>query len=102
MIISGGVNIYPAETEHALLEHEAIADVAVFGIPSEEWGEEVKAAIQLKPGFEPSSEMAEGIIAFARKKVATYKAPKSIDFERQLPRTPTGKLLVRLLKEKYK
>lgn len=102
MIISGGVNIYPAETEHALLEHEAVADVAVFGIPNDEWGEEVKAAIQLKPGFEPSIGLAKGIVAFARGKVATYKAPKSIDFESLLPRTPTGKLLVRLLKEKYK
>ena len=101
MIISGGVNIYPAETEQALLEHEAIEDVAVFGIPSEEWGEDVKAAVQLKSGFEPSIELAKEIIVFARKKVATYKAPKTIDFESLLPRTPTGKLLVRLLKEKY-
>ncbi len=101
MIISGGVNIYPAETEQALLEHEAIVDVAVFGVPSDEWGEDVKAAIQLKPGFEPSIELAKAIIAFSREKVATYKAPKSIDFESVLPRTPTGKLLVRLLKEKY-
>ena len=91
MIISGGVNIYPAETEQALLEHEAIADVAVFGIPSDEWGEDVKAAIQLKPGFEPSIELAKEIIVFSREKVATYKAPKTIDFERVLPRTPTGK-----------
>ncbi|MBV1919569.1 MAG: AMP-binding protein [Pseudomonadales bacterium] len=101
MIISGGVNIYPAETEQALSEHEAIADVAVFGVPSDEWGEDVKAAIQLKSGFEPSKALAESIIEFSREKVATYKAPKSIDFESQLPRTPTGKLLVRLLKEKY-
>lgn len=101
MIISGGVNIYPVETEQALIEHDAVADVAVFGVPSEEWGEEVKAAIQLTPGFTATDELAAELIQFSREKVATYKAPKSIDFEAQLPRTPTGKLLVRLLKEKY-
>lgn len=102
MIISGGVNIYPAETEQALLEHEAVADVAVFGVPSKEWGEDVKAAIQLKPGFDSSAALAESLIVFCREKVATYKAPKSIDFEASLPRTPTGKLLVRALREKYR
>jgi len=101
MIISGGVNIYPVETEQALIEHEAVADVAVFGVPSEEWGEEVKAAIQLKPGFKATDKLATELVQFSRGKIATYKAPKSIDFESQLPRTPTGKLLVRLLKEKY-
>ena len=101
MIISGGVNIYPVETEQALIEHDAVADVAVFGVPSEAWGEEVKAAVQLKPGFKATNELAAELIQFSREKVATYKAPKSIDFESQLPRTPTGKLLVRLLKEKY-
>ncbi|OUS24662.1 hypothetical protein A9Q99_24050 [Gammaproteobacteria bacterium 45_16_T64] len=101
MIISGGVNIYPAETEQILLEHEAVADVAVFGVPSEEWGEVVKAAVQLKPGYDDTSELEQQMIAWVREKIAIYKAPRSIVFEASLPRTPTGKLLVRKLKEKY-
>ncbi len=101
LIISGGVNIYPAEVEHVLQEHPAVADVGVFGIPDEEWGETVKAAVELRPGFEPSPQLAQRILDFGRERLARYKVPRSIDFETELPRHPTGKLLVRRLRERY-
>ena len=101
MIISGGVNIYPAEIEQALIEHSAVADVAVFGVPDEEWGEQVKAAVELADGYEPSPELEAAIILFARRHLAGFKVPRSIDFEAQLPRHPTGKLYTRLLRDKY-
>jgi long-chain acyl-CoA synthetase len=100
-IISGGVNIYPAEIEHVLIEHPAVADAAVFGIPDEEWGESVKAAVELRPGFEASPALAAEILAFARARLAGYKVPRSVDFERELPREETGKLLTRRLRERY-
>jgi long-chain acyl-CoA synthetase len=101
MIISGGVNIYPAEIEAVLHDHPAVGDVAVFGIPDEEWGEQVKAAIELAEGYEPSDELAAEIIEFARTKLAGFKVPRSIDWEDELPRYPTGKLYTRLLRDKY-
>ena len=101
MIISGGVNIYPAEIEAVLGEHPFIADAAVFGIPNQEWGEEVKATIELKPGHEPTDALAKKILEFARKHLAGYKIPRSIDFEARLPRQPNGKLLVRTLRDRY-
>jgi long-chain acyl-CoA synthetase len=101
MIISGGVNIYPAEIEHALAEHPAIGDVAVFGIPDDEWGEQVKAAVELRSGYEPSDALLDDILAFARTRLAGYKVPRSIDVEAELPRFPTGKLHTRLLKAPY-
>jgi long-chain acyl-CoA synthetase len=101
MIISGGVNVYPAEVEHALSEHPAVADVAVFGVPDDEWGEAVKAAIELQPGVAPSDALADELIAFARSRLASYKAPRSIDFETRLPRLDTGKILTRQLREPY-
>jgi acyl-CoA synthetase (AMP-forming)/AMP-acid ligase II len=100
-IISGGVNIYPAEIEQVLQEHPAVADVAVFGIPDAEWGEVVKAAVELLPGVQPSPELESEIRAFGRERLADYKVPRSVDFEGQLPRYPTGKLHVRLLRERY-
>jgi long-chain acyl-CoA synthetase len=100
-IISGGVNIYPAEVEAVLQAHAAVADVAVFGIPDDEWGEQVKAAVELAPGREPSPQLAAELIAFARARLAAYKAPRSIDFEPALPRTPAGKLYVRRLRDPY-
>jgi len=100
-IISGGVNIYPAEVEHVLQEHSAVADVCVFGIPDEEWGESVKAAVELVPGVAPSPEIEAEILAFARERLAGYKLPRSIDFEDELPRHPTGKLYTRLLRDRY-
>ena len=101
MIISGGVNIYPAEIEEVLQEHPAIADVGVFGIPDEEWGESVKAAIELAEGFEPSAALETDILAYARAHLAGYKVPRSIDFEASLPRHPSGKLYIRRLRDRY-
>jgi long-chain acyl-CoA synthetase len=101
MIISGGVNIYPAEVEQVLQQHPAVADVAVFGIPDDEWGETVKAAVELVAGHTPSNALAGEILAFARERLARYKVPRSIDFAARLPRHETGKLLVRLLREPY-
>lgn len=101
MIISGGVNIYPAETEQALIAHPAVDDVAVFGVPSDEWGETVVAAVQLQSGVAETPELAEEMISFVRDAIATYKAPRRIVFDGALPRTPTGKLLIRELKQRY-
>lgn len=101
MIISGGVNIYPAEIEQVLQEHPAVADVGVFGIPDEEWGESVKAAIELRPGFEAGETLADEILTFGRAHLAGYKVPRSIDFEAELPRHPSGKLYIRRLRDRY-
>ncbi len=101
MIISGGVNIYPAEIERELIDHPAVADVAVFGIPDDEWGEQVKAAVELVDGYEASPELETDILRFARARLAGYKVPRTIDFEAELPRHPTGKLYTRLLRDKY-
>ena len=98
MIVSGGENVYPAEVENALFSHPEIADVAVIGIPSEKWGEEVKAIVVRQPGTDPSP---EDIIAFARERIAAYKAPKSVDFIEELPRNPSGKILRKDLREPY-
>ena len=100
-IISGGVNIYPAEIERVLAEHPAVADVGVFGVPDDEWGESVKAAVQLAPGRRPSPDLAADILTFARAHLAGYKVPRTIDFEAELPRTPAGKLTVRRLRDRY-
>jgi long-chain acyl-CoA synthetase len=101
MIISGGVNIYPAEIEQVLQQHPAIADVGVFGIPDEEWGESIKAAVQLVEEEQPSPELEAEILSFAGEHLARYKLPRSIDFESELPRYPTGKLHIRLLRDRY-
>ncbi|PIK73867.1 acyl-CoA synthetase, partial [Methylobacterium frigidaeris] len=101
MIISGGVNIYPQETEDLLVSHPDVEDVAVFGVPNEEMGEEVKAVVQLRPGVEGTPETAQEIIAWCRARLSHYKVPRSVDFRSELPRTPTGKLLKRLLREPY-
>jgi acyl-CoA synthetase (AMP-forming)/AMP-acid ligase II len=98
MIISGGMNIYPAEIEAALEQHQAIFDVAVFGIPSEEWGEVVHATIVLAPGAELSS---DDIVAYGRQHLASYKIPRSVSFTDELPRTGSGKLLKRQLRAPY-
>ncbi|GAA4627928.1 acyl-CoA synthetase [Actinoallomurus vinaceus] len=101
MIISGGVNIYPAEIEGVLITHPAVRDVAVFGVPDEEFGEQVKAVVQPEDGHTASPELAEELIAFCRASLAGYKAPRSVDFVTDLPRTPTGKLYKRLIREPY-
>ncbi len=101
MINSGGVNIYPAEIESVSLLHPAIEDVGVFGIPNVEWGQEVKAAVQLRPGYRASEELAAEIRQFIADKLANYKVPRSIDFMEQLPRYSNGKLHRRELRDPY-
>jgi len=98
MIISGGVNIYPAEIEQALIEHPAIADLAVFGIPDDEWGESVKALIELKNNFRANQAMIDGIKAFAKERIANYKVPRIIEFIEKLPRNAAGKVRIQDLK----
>ena len=92
MIISGGVNIYPAEIEGVIAAHPAVEDVAVIGIPDEDFGESVKALVQLSEGVAESSEVAQSIIAHCRELLAGYKAPRSVDFVAHIPRTGTGKI----------
>ncbi len=101
MIISGGVNIYPQECENLLITHPKVADAAVFGVPNEDLGEEVKAAIQLMPGIGPGPDIAAELLAFCAEHLARQKCPRSIDFEIELPRLPTGKLYKRLLRDRY-
>ena len=101
MIISGGVNIYPQEVENALTLHPQVFDVAVIGVPDDEMGEQVKAVVQLPEGVEPSPELAQELIDHVRGKIAHFKAPKTVDFVDALPRTATGKLQKRKLKEVY-
>jgi acyl-CoA synthetase (AMP-forming)/AMP-acid ligase II len=98
MIISGGVNIYPAEIEDALHRHPGIQDVAVFGVPDEEWGERVHAAVQVRPG---QTLTAEEVVAFARQHLAGYKVPRQVSFEVDFPRDGAGKLVKRRLREPY-
>ncbi|HZU71359.1 MAG TPA: AMP-binding protein [Acidimicrobiales bacterium] len=102
LIISGGVNIYPAEVDAVLLEHPAVADVAVIGVPNEEWGEEVKAVVELAEGRSPSEELASEMIQFCRSKLAPFKCPRSVDFVDDLPRQDNGKIYKRLLRERYR
>ena len=101
MIISGGVNIYPAEIEAVLVNHPSVLDAAVFGIPHDEFGEEVKAVLELAPGAEPSEKLAADIMTYAREHLAGYKVPRSIDFTDEFPRTETGKLVKRELRDPY-
>ena len=101
MIISGGVNIYPQEIEDALVLHPAVQDVAVFGVPNADFGEEVKAVVELADGHSPSGATLDDLMAYAKANLAGYKVPRSIDFTDALPRLPTGKLYKRLLKDQY-
>ncbi|WP_235735210.1 acyl-CoA synthetase [Nocardioides alcanivorans] len=101
MIISGGVNIYPQETENALLEHASVRDAAVFGVPHEEMGEEVVALVELADDAKGSAALASEMIEFVRARIAHYKAPRRVQFVTDLPRTPTGKLLKREVRESY-
>lgn len=101
MIISGGVNIYPAEVEGVLSGHPSVADAAVVGIPDSEWGEQVKAVVQVVDGTEPTPELAEELVDFCRARLAGFKCPRSVDFEPQLPRTDSGKLLKRYIRDRY-
>ena len=101
MIISGGVNIYPAEIESVFLTHPKVGDAAVFGIPHEDWGEEVKAVIEPAEGVAPGPDLADELMGFCRERLARYKLPKTIDFVAELPRDPNGKLYKRKLRDPY-
>jgi len=101
MIISGGVNIYPQETENLLITHPKVADAAVFGVPNEDLGEEVKAVVQPLDGIDASDELAAELTAFCAEHLSRQKVPRSIDFRAELPRLPTGKLYKRLLRDEY-
>lgn len=101
MIISGGVNIYPQEVENLLIQHPDVDDVAVIGVPNSDMGEEVKAVIQPKRWEQRGSELADRLINHCRANLSHYKCPKSIDFDRQLPRHETGKLYKKELRARY-
>jgi long-chain acyl-CoA synthetase len=101
MIIVGGVNIYPAEIEGALIQHPAVADVAVFGVPNEDTGEEIKAVVELRTGHEPGDDMVKSIMDYCRDNLARQKHPRSIDFTTEMPRDPNGKLYKRKLRDPY-
>lgn len=101
MIISGGVNIYPQEAENTLVTHPKVADVAVFGVPNEEFGEEVKAVVQPLRMTDAGPELEAELIAYCREHLAKIKCPRTIDFDAELPRHPTGKLYKRLLRDRY-
>jgi acyl-CoA synthetase (AMP-forming)/AMP-acid ligase II len=102
MIISGGVNVYPQEAENLLTMHPAVLDAAVFGVPNEEWGEEVKAVVQAVPGTVTGPALERDLIAFCRSQLAAYKCPRSVDFTEAMPRHDNGKLLKRLLRDHYR
>ena len=101
MLIAGGVNIYPQEVENLLVTHPKVADVAVFGVPNADLGEEVKAVVQPVEMADAGPALAEELLSFCQQHLARFKCPRSIDFEAELPRHPTGKLYKRLLKERY-
>jgi long-chain acyl-CoA synthetase len=101
MIISGGVNIYPAEVENVLITHRGVGDVAVFGIPNDEWGEEVKAVVEPAAGVAGDDGFASELLEFCRGQLASYKLPRSIEFMAELPRDPSGKLYKRKLRDPY-
>lgn len=101
MIISGGVNIYPQEIENVLTLHPKIFDVAVIGVPDPEMGEQVKAVVQLREGVVGDDELSAELISYVRDRLAHFKAPKSVDFVDELPRSATGKLVKRTLRERY-
>ena len=102
LIISGGVNIYPAEVDAVLLTHPAVGDAATIGVPHAEWGEEVKAVVELQPGVAPSEELAAELIEHCRNGLAHFKCPRSVDFVDQLPRQDNGKIYKRVLRDRYR
>jgi long-chain acyl-CoA synthetase len=101
MIISGGVNIYPAEIEGELSCHPAVDDVAVFGVPHDEWGEEIKAVVQPVAGVEAGPDLSADLLDFLAARLARFKLPRSIDFTDELPRDPNGKLYKRRLRDPF-
>jgi long-chain acyl-CoA synthetase len=101
LIISGGVNIYPAEVEGVLAAHPKVGDVAVIGVPDPEWGEQVKAVVELVGGVAPTDALVAELLAWCRERLAGYKCPRSVDFRDELPRTDGGKLYKRRLRDEY-
>jgi acyl-CoA synthetase (AMP-forming)/AMP-acid ligase II len=103
MIITGGENVFPSEVENTVGAHPSVKDVAVIGVPDKKWGEAIKAVVILHDGYEPSNDLAKEIMDFCKGKIAGFKRPKSVDFieEAEMPRTGTGKILHRNLREKY-
>jgi long-chain acyl-CoA synthetase len=101
MIVSGGVNIYPQECENLLITHPKVADAAVFGVPNDDLGEEVKAVVQTMPGVKPDAELVAELTEFCMQNLSRQKCPRSFDFVVELPRLPTGKLYKRLLRDRY-
>jgi long-chain acyl-CoA synthetase len=102
LIISGGVNIYPAESDAVLLTHPAVHDVAVIGVPNEEWGEEVKAVLELREGYVASQSLERELLEYCRSRLAHYKCPRSVDFVDNLPRFDNGKIYKHALREAYR
>jgi long-chain acyl-CoA synthetase len=101
MIVSGGENVYPAEVENALMKHDAVADVAVIGVPHEKWGETPKAIVVAAPDATADDATAADIMAFARTQLAGFKCPTSLEWSDVLPRNPSGKILKKDLREPY-
>jgi len=101
MIVSGGENVYPAEVENVLMKHDAVADVAVIGVPHEKWGETAKAVVVAADGVAADDDTAADIVAFAKTQLATFKCPTTIDWIDVLPRNPSGKILKKDLREPY-
>jgi long-chain acyl-CoA synthetase len=101
MIIRGGVNVYPAEVEAVLFQHPKVGDAAVFGIPDDDWGEQVKAAVEPAPGVEPGPALERELLDFCTARLARHKCPRSVDFHAALPRDPSGKLYKRTLRDPY-
>jgi long-chain acyl-CoA synthetase len=102
LIISGGVNIYPAEVDGVLIEHPAVGDVATIGIPDDEWGESVLSVVELQPGIAPSDELAAELIEHCRTRLARFKCPRRVAFTDGLPRQDNGKIYKRLLRDRYR
>jgi long-chain acyl-CoA synthetase len=102
LIISGGVNIYPAEVDAVLLEHPAVGDAATIGVPDDEWGERVVAVIELQPGREPSPDLARELVDHCRARLAKYKCPQLVEFTDRLPRQDNGKIYKRVLRERFR
>ncbi|MBT8214770.1 MAG: AMP-binding protein [Acidimicrobiia bacterium] len=102
LIISGGVNIYPAEVDEVLLLHEAVADVATIGVPDDEWGEMVLAVVELNDGSDASDALASALIEHCRKHLASFKCPRRVEFTDELPRSDNGKIYKRKVREQYR
>ena len=102
LIISGGVNIYPAEVDAVLLEHPAVGDAAVIGVPDDEWGEAVLAVVELRAGVEPTPALADELLEHCRDRLAHFKCPRQVEFVDTLPREDNGKIYKRRLRDTYR